>query len=87
MSEDQQQDTNLVLLGVVLVVFLVSISLNVFLFKNNNMIESQLNSPQQLQQAQQAQAQLGTINALVNDLRGYAADKPALQEILRKGGI
>ncbi|MDL5052317.1 hypothetical protein QQ056_01875 [Oscillatoria laete-virens NRMC-F 0139] len=86
MSE-QQQDTNIVLLGVILVVLLISIALNVFLYKNNSMVDAQLNNPQQIQQAQASQAQLGTVGALVNDLRGYAADKPALQEILRKSGI
>ncbi len=86
MSE-QQQDTNIILLGVILVVLLVSMGLNIFLFKNDSIMTAQLSNPQQIQQAQASQSQLATINALVNDLRAYAADKPALQEILRKSNI
>lgn len=86
-NEDQTQDTNIIFLGIVLVIFLLSIALNIFLFKNTNIIDNQLKNPQQAQQAQAAQAQLNTVKALVNDLRGYAADKPALQEILRNSNI
>ena len=78
-------ENQVIILGVILVVLISSLGLNIFLFKNYGMINAQ--SQMAGQQLQQAQNQIQMVDAMINDLKGYAADKPELQKILQSAGV
>ncbi|MDX2226600.1 MAG: hypothetical protein SFY92_05900 [Verrucomicrobiae bacterium] len=84
-ENDFSSDSSPLFLVIAVILLLISGSINLYMFKIYRVLSDQSNA--QKVQAQAADRQAQTLQAMVNDLRAYSADKPKLQALLTKLGV
>src|SRR5438105_3603794 len=70
---------------IIAVMLIFSLSLNVFLFKNNRILEPQRN--QQSEQVKRLQQTEAILNTLLQDVANFSIQHPEVKTILSKYGI